>query len=45
VHFVMPLVERVELFNTRDQLFTTGISEDGLAKSQAEDVESSEGKQ
>ena len=32
VHFVMPLVERVELFNTRDQLFTTGISEDSLAK-------------
>jgi len=22
VHFVVPLVERVELFNTRDQLFT-----------------------
>jgi regulator of protease activity HflC (stomatin/prohibitin superfamily) len=32
VHFVMPLVERVELFNTRDQLFTTGVGEDGLAK-------------
>jgi regulator of protease activity HflC (stomatin/prohibitin superfamily) len=32
VHFVLPLVERVELFNTRDQLFTTGISEDSLAK-------------
>jgi regulator of protease activity HflC (stomatin/prohibitin superfamily) len=32
VHFVVPLVERVELFNTRDQLFTTGIAEDGLAK-------------
>ena len=32
VHFVMPLVERVELFNTRDQLFTTGISEDSSAK-------------
>jgi regulator of protease activity HflC (stomatin/prohibitin superfamily) len=32
VHFVVPLVERVELFNTRDQLFTTGISEDALAK-------------
>ena len=31
-HFVVPLVERVELFNTRDQLFTTGIAEDGLAK-------------
>jgi hypothetical protein len=32
VHFVIPLVERVELFNTRDQLFTTGISEDSLAR-------------
>ncbi len=32
VHFVVPLVERVEMFNTRDQLFTTGIGEDGLAK-------------
>src|ERR1035441_7651846 len=32
VHFVAPLIERVELFNTRDQLFTTGISEDALAK-------------
>ncbi|MGA9641966.1 MAG: SPFH domain-containing protein [Terriglobales bacterium] len=30
VHFVVPLVERVELFNTRDQLFTTGITEDSL---------------
>src|ERR1700679_1709795 len=32
VHFVVPLVEHVDLFNTRDQLFTTGISEDSLAK-------------
>jgi regulator of protease activity HflC (stomatin/prohibitin superfamily) len=32
VHFVTPFVERVELFNTRDQLFTTGIAEDSLAK-------------
>ena len=32
VHFVTPQIERVELFNTRDQLFTTGIDEDGLAK-------------
>ncbi len=32
VHFVVPLVEHVELFNTRDQLFTTGVTEDGLAK-------------
>lgn len=35
VHFVVPLVERVELFNTRDQLFTTGISEESLAKGAA----------
>jgi regulator of protease activity HflC (stomatin/prohibitin superfamily) len=32
VHFVTPLIERVELFNTRDQLFTTGIAEDSVAK-------------
>jgi regulator of protease activity HflC (stomatin/prohibitin superfamily) len=32
VHFVTPLVEHVELFNTRDQLFTTGIDEDSLSK-------------
>jgi len=30
VHFIMPMIEHVELFNTRDQLFTTGIAEDGL---------------
>src|SRR6202165_688208 len=35
VHFVVPLIERVELFNTRDQLFTTGISEESLAKGAA----------
>jgi regulator of protease activity HflC (stomatin/prohibitin superfamily) len=35
VHLVVPLVERVELFNTRDQLFTTGISEDALARNEA----------
>src|SRR5262249_47765824 len=32
VHYIAPLVERIELFNTRDQLFTSGISEDSLAK-------------
>jgi regulator of protease activity HflC (stomatin/prohibitin superfamily) len=32
IHFVVPMVEHVELFSTRDQLFTTGIEEDGLAK-------------
>ncbi|MGZ4822833.1 MAG: SPFH domain-containing protein [Terriglobales bacterium] len=35
VHFVVPLVERVEMFNTRDQLFTTGVTEDSLAKGAA----------
>src|ERR1700681_4492539 len=35
VHFVLPLIERVELFNTRDQLFTTGVTEDQLAKGNA----------
>jgi hypothetical protein len=29
VHFVTPLVEDVALFDTRDQVFTTGESEDG----------------
>jgi regulator of protease activity HflC (stomatin/prohibitin superfamily) len=28
VHFVTPLVERVALFDTRDQLFTTGMTEE-----------------
>src|ERR1700674_2194530 len=28
-HLVMPLMEDVALFDTRDQLFTTGVSEDG----------------
>ena len=32
VHYVMPFVEHVEFFNTRDQLFTTGVSEDSLGK-------------
>ena len=35
VHFVTPLIERVDLFNTRDQLFTTGMNEDGLARGEA----------
>ena len=29
VHFVVPLAENVALFDTRDQLFTTGAMEDG----------------
>ncbi len=28
MHLVMPLVEDVALFDTRDQIFTTGVSED-----------------
>jgi regulator of protease activity HflC (stomatin/prohibitin superfamily) len=50
VHFVMPLVEEVALFDTRDQVFTTGISEDGKtaaanvsAKSQLLNVQAKEG--
>ncbi|MFZ0479135.1 MAG: SPFH domain-containing protein [Terriglobales bacterium] len=35
VHFVVPLVEHVELFNTRDQLFTTGIGEGSPTKAEA----------
>ena len=29
IHFVVPLAENVALFDTRDQLFTTGAMEDG----------------
>jgi len=47
VHFVTPLIEHVELFNTRDQLFTTGINEDerakGAAKSDGLRVQAKEG--
>lgn len=50
VHFVVPLVEDVALFDTRDQVFTTGTSEDGriaagnvAAKSQLLDVQAKEG--
>ena len=48
-HFVTPLVEDVALFDTRDQVFTTGVSEDGknaaanVAKSQLLDVQAKEG--
>jgi len=50
VHFVMPLVEEVALFDTRDQIFTTGTGEDGkaaagnvTAKNQLLDVQAKEG--
>src|SRR5579864_2253997 len=50
VHFVAPLVEDVALFDTRDQVFTTGVSEDGknaaanvASKSQLLDVQAKEG--
>jgi regulator of protease activity HflC (stomatin/prohibitin superfamily) len=50
VHFVLPLVEDVALFDTRDQVFTTGTSEDGKTaaanvstKGQLLDVQAKEG--
>jgi regulator of protease activity HflC (stomatin/prohibitin superfamily) len=46
VHFVAPLLERVELFDTRDQLFTTGSIEDGknsTNKAQPLNVQAKEG--
>jgi regulator of protease activity HflC (stomatin/prohibitin superfamily) len=49
VHLVVPLVEDVASFDTRDQIFTTGISEDGkaaatnTAKAQLLDVQAKEG--
>src|SRR5271166_1209358 len=49
-HVVMPLIEDVALFDTRDQIFTTGIAEDGKAaaanvstKAQLLDVQAKEG--
>jgi regulator of protease activity HflC (stomatin/prohibitin superfamily) len=49
-HMVVPLVEDVALFDTRDQVFTTGVSEDGktaaanvAAKTQLLDVQAKEG--
>ena len=49
-HVVMPLVESVALFDTRDQIFTTGVSEDGKTaaanvapKTQLLDVQAKEG--
>ena len=46
VHFVVPLLERVELFDTRDQMFTTGSIEDGKSaanKAQPLNVQAKEG--
>lgn len=49
VHFVTPLLEKVALFDTRDQLFTTGSLEDGKTsagvtlKAQPLNVQSKEG--
>jgi len=48
VHFVVPLVEDVQLFEMRDKLFTTGIVEDGKkpqagSKSGVLNVQSKEG--
>jgi len=49
-HMVVPLVEDVALFDTRDQVFTTGVSEDGktaaanvATKTQLLDVQAKEG--
>jgi regulator of protease activity HflC (stomatin/prohibitin superfamily) len=49
-HLVVPLMEDVVLFDTRDQLFTTGVSEDGKSaatkaptKSELLDVQAKEG--
>jgi regulator of protease activity HflC (stomatin/prohibitin superfamily) len=35
-HFITPLVDHVELFNTRDQLFTTGTTEGETKNAKAE---------
>jgi len=43
VHFVVPLVEHVELFNTRDQLFTTGVAEDTKASGEPLHAQAKEG--
>jgi regulator of protease activity HflC (stomatin/prohibitin superfamily) len=49
VHFVVPLIEEVALFDTREQIFTSGTLEDGKAasnvsaKSQLLDVQAKEG--
>jgi regulator of protease activity HflC (stomatin/prohibitin superfamily) len=49
VHFVAPLLEKVELFDTRDQLFTTGSLEHGknaaggTVKAQPLNVQAKEG--
>jgi regulator of protease activity HflC (stomatin/prohibitin superfamily) len=49
IHFVAPMLEKVELFDTRDQLFTTGSIEDGrtaagaLVKAQPLNVQAKEG--
>jgi hypothetical protein len=49
-HMVSPLVEDVALFDTRDQIFTTGVAEDGKsaaanmsAKNQLLDAQAKEG--
>ena len=50
VHMVKPLVEDVALFDTRDQVFTTGVTEDGkiaaenvISKPQLLNVQAKEG--
>ena len=46
VHFIAPMLEKVEFFDTRDQLFTTGSLEDGKHsdhKAQPLNVQAKEG--
>lgn len=43
VHWVMPLVERVELFNIRDNVFTTTLSDDPKKQAESLRVQTKEG--
>lgn len=43
VHWIVPLVQRVELFETRDQVYTTSFSADDKKKTEALKVQTREG--
>jgi regulator of protease activity HflC (stomatin/prohibitin superfamily) len=43
VHWTVPLMERVELFNTRDQIYSTGLPEDSKKKLETLRVQTKEG--
>jgi len=43
VHFTLPLVERVELFDTRDHIYSTAIQEDPKKKAETLRVQTKEG--